>query len=54
MVAWLTLNWQSVAVAVLATAEVVSMFVPGASGTVAGLVKVITGLGVKDPGIGGQ
>lgn len=49
---WIVANWQNVAVAVLAVAEVVSLFVPAASGTVQGIVKALTGLGVKDPGIG--
>lgn len=53
MVAWIVANWQSVAVAVLAVAEVVAMFVPGAQGTVKTVVTAITGLGVKDPGVGG-
>jgi len=52
--AWLSANWQSLALAVLVIAELISLFVPGASGTVAALVKIATGLGVKDPGIGGQ
>ena len=54
MIAWIEANWQSVAVAVLAVAEIVSLFVPSASGTVSGLVKALGGFGVKDPGIGGQ
>jgi len=54
MIAYIVTNWQSIAVAVLAIAEVVSLFVPGAKGTVQGLVSALTGLGVKDPGIGGQ
>jgi len=50
--AWIVANWQSVAVSVIAIAEVVSLFVPGAQGTVQGIVKALVGLGVKDPGIG--
>ena len=53
MIAWLVSNWQSLAVAVLAIAEVVAMFVPGAQGTVKTVVTAALGLGVKDPGIGG-
>lgn len=49
--AWIMANWQSVAVSILAIAEVVSLFIPAASGTVAGIVKALTGLGIKDPGI---
>jgi len=48
---WILANWQSVAVAVMAIAEVVSMFVPSASGTVQGIVKALVSLGAKDPGI---
>lgn len=50
--AWIMSNWQSVAVSVMAIAEIVSLFVPGAQGTVSGIIKAISGLGVKDPGIG--
>lgn len=50
--AWVVANWQNVAVAVIAVAEIVSLFVPSASGTLAGIIKALTGLGVKDPGIG--
>lgn len=53
MLQWLVSNWQSVAVAVLAIAEVVAMFVPGAQGTVKTIVTAVTGIGVKDPGVGG-
>ncbi len=49
---WILGNWQTVAVAVMALAEIVSLFVPAASGTVAGIVKALVGLGVKDPQIG--
>lgn len=52
MLAWITANWQSVAVGVIAVAEVVAMFVPGAQGTVKTIVSALVGLGVKDPGIG--
>lgn len=52
MLSWIMANWQTVAVAVMAIGEVVSLFVPGASGTVAGIVKALTGLGVKDPSVG--
>ena len=54
MIQWIVANWQSVAVAVLAIAEVVALFVPGAQGTVKTLVSALTGVGIKDPGIGGQ
>lgn len=53
MIAWIVANWQNVAVAVLAVAEVVALFVPGAQGTVKTLVSAALGLGVKDPGVGG-
>jgi hypothetical protein len=53
MLAWISANWASLAVAALAILEIVSVFVPGSSGTLAGLIKVLAGLpGVKDPGIG--
>lgn len=53
--AWLLANWQSIAVGVLAIAEVVALFVPGASGTVASIVKALGSLpGVKDPQIGAK
>lgn len=46
-------HWQEIVVAVIAVAEVVSMFLPGASGTLAGIIKALAGLpGVKDPQIG--
>jgi len=44
-------NWQNIAVSVLAIAEVVALFVPGAEGTVGSIVKALVSLGVKDPGI---
>lgn len=50
--AWIMANWQSVAVSVMAIAEIVSIFVPKSQGTVAGIIKALTGLGVKDPMIG--
>lgn len=51
--AWLIANWMNVVVAILAVAEVVSLFVPSASGTLAGIIGALKGLpGVKDPGIG--
>lgn len=51
--AWLLANWVSLAVAVLSVAELVSLFVPGASGTLSGVIKALASLpGVKDPGIG--
>jgi len=50
---WFLANWQSVAISVLAVAECIAMFVPGAQGTVKTLVTAALGLGVKDPGIGG-
>ena len=53
MVAYLMANWQSIAVAVVAIAEVLALFVPGAQGTVKTLVSAALGMGVKDPGIGG-
>ena len=50
---WLAANWVSLAVAILSVAEIVSLFVPSASGTLAGIIKVLAGLpGVKDPMIG--
>lgn len=53
MLAWIMANWQSVAVAVMAIAEVIAMFVPGAQGTVKTLVAALAGVGAKDPGVGG-
>jgi hypothetical protein len=53
--AWLVANWVNVAVGILALAEVVSLFIPGSNGTLAGVIAALKGLpGVKDPGIGGQ
>lgn len=52
MLAFLIANWMNIAVAVLAVAEVVAMFVPGAQGTVKTIVTALSGLGVKDPKIG--
>ena len=53
--AWLVANWVNVAVAVLAIAEVVSLFIPAGNGTIAGIIAALKGLpGVKDPGINGQ
>lgn len=50
--AWILANWQSVAVAVLSIAEVVSLFVKG-NGTIAGIISALGSLpGVKDPKIG--
>lgn len=54
MIAYIVSNWQSIAVAVLAIAEVISLFIPGTKGTVSGLVSALVGFGVKDPGIGGM
>lgn len=51
--AWLAAHWQSLALAIVSVAEVLALFVPGAQGTVKTLVQAVTGLGVKDPGIGG-
>ena len=53
MLAWFASNWQSLGVAVLAVAEIVALFVPGAQGTVKTVVTALVGAGVKDPGIGG-
>lgn len=53
MIQYLVSHWQTLAVAVLAVAEVIALFVPGAQGTVKTVVAAITGLGVKDPGVGG-
>jgi hypothetical protein len=53
MVAWLLANWVSLAIGILAVLEVVSLVVPGSSGTLAGLIKALAALpGVKDPGVG--
>jgi hypothetical protein len=52
MLAYLMANWQNIAVAVLAVAEVIALFVPGAQGTVKTIITALTGLGVKDPKIG--
>ena len=52
MIAYLVANWMNLVVAALAVLELVSLFVPGSSGTLAGIIKVLAGLpGVKDPGI---
>lgn len=53
MLTYITTNWQTIAVAVLAVAEVIALFVPKAQGTVKTLISALTGLGAKDPGIGG-
>lgn len=51
--AWIMANWVHVAVSIMAIAEVISLFVPGASGTVAGIVSALSSFpGVKDPKIG--
>jgi len=51
--AWLLANWVHLIVAVLAVAEIASMFLPGASGTLAGVIGALASLpGVKDPQIG--
>lgn len=51
--AWIIANYVNVVVAVLAVAEIISLFVPGASGTLKGLINVLVGIpGVKDPKIG--
>ena len=52
--AWLIAHWQSVVVAVLGMAEIISMFLPSSSGTLAGIIKALASLpGVSDPKIGG-
>ncbi len=49
--AWLLANWQPICVAVLAIAEVLSLFIKG-NGTLAGVISAVKGIpGVKDPGI---
>lgn len=53
MIQWIVSNWQTVAVVVMALAEIVALFVKGAQGTVKTLVSALVGVGVKDPGIGG-
>lgn len=51
--AWLMANWVHVVVGVLALAEIASMFLPNASGTLAGVISALASLpGVKDPQIG--
>ena len=53
--AWLLANWVNVVVALLAVLEIISLFLPSASGTLAGVIKALSGLpGVKDPGIGAK
>jgi hypothetical protein len=53
--AWLAANWVNLVVAILGIAEMISLFVPSASGTLSGIIKVLAGLpGVKDPGIGSK
>lgn len=53
MVAWLLANWVHLAVAVLVVLELVSLWVPGSSGTLAGLIGALKALpGVKDPNVG--
>ena len=51
MIATILANWTTYAVAVMAIAEVIALFVPGAQGTVKTLVSALVGLGAKDPGI---
>lgn len=49
---WLMANWQTLAIAILAVAEVLSLFIKG-NGTIQGLIAFLIGLpGVKDPKIG--
>jgi hypothetical protein len=51
--AWLSAHWQVLAVSILSVAEVLSLLVPGASGTLSGLISALASLpGVKDPQIG--
>lgn len=51
---WIIANWVNVVVGILAVAELVSLFVPKSSGTLAGIIGALKSLpGVKDPGIGG-
>jgi hypothetical protein len=51
--AWLAAHWVSLVVSVLAVLEIVSVFVPGSSGTLAGIISALASLpGVKDPAIG--
>lgn len=53
--AWLIANWVNLVVAILAVAELVSLFVPGTSGTLSGIISALAGLpGVTDPKIGGK
>ena len=53
MLAWFAANWQNVVVAVIAISEIISLFVPKTSGTLAGLARALASLpGVKDPNIG--
>ena len=55
LLSWLAANWVTLVVGVLAVAEVVSLLVPGTSGTLSGLISALAALpGVKDPGIGGK
>jgi hypothetical protein len=50
--AWIMANWQSLAVAVLSLAEVLSLFIKG-NGTIAGIISALKGVpGVVDPKIG--
>ena len=51
--AYIMAHWTSIVAAVLAILEIVSLFIPKASGTLAGIIKVLAGLpSVKDPKIG--
>lgn len=51
--AYLAAHWQSIALGILSLAEVASLFLPKASGTLAGIVSALASLpGVKDPKIG--
>lgn len=52
MIAFLTAHWKDIATSILAIGEIVSLFVPGAQGTVKTLVSALVGAGAKDPGIG--
>lgn len=49
---WFLANWQTLAIAVLSVAEVISLFIKG-NGTIQGVISFLLGLpGVKDPKIG--
>ena len=51
--AYLMAHYTQIVVSILAILEIVSIFVPGSSGTLAGIISALSALpGVKDPKVG--